>query len=92
MEEDTWKTVALIKKGTGDFWGIGLVKFIWKMSTVILNHNLGMNITFHDILHRFQYGIGVGTALLEAKLPQQLTAMGEEVIYNILLDLHKAYN
>ena len=54
----------------------------------ILNHQLTASITFHNVLHGFQVGRGTGTASLEAKL---LTAMSEEVLYVIFLDLHKAY-
>ena len=37
-------------------------------------------------------GRGTGTATLEAKLLQQLTALRKEFLYVILLDLHKAHN
>ena len=36
-------------------------------------------------------GRGTGTATLEAKLPHQLVAMKEEVLYMIFLYLYKAY-
>ena len=37
-------------------------------------------------------GRGTGTVSLESKLLQQLMVMREEVMYEILLDLHKAYD
>ena len=37
-------------------------------------------------------GRGTGTASLEANLPQDLMAMSYEVLYEILLYLHKAYD
>ena len=50
------------------------------------------SITFHDFLHGFWVGCGTGTASLDAKILQQLAALREEVLYMILLDLHKAYD
>ena len=58
----------------------------------ILNCWITASITFHDSLHKFWVGRGMGTATLEAKLLQQLKALWEEVLYGIFLDLHKAYD
>ena len=59
---------------------------------MILNCRLISFITFHDVLHGFREGRGTGTATLEAKLLQQLTAMRKEVLYVIFLDLTKEYD
>ena len=74
-EEKTWQAVVMIPKG--------------KMT--ILNLRLTDSITFQDSLHIFRAGCGTDTATLEAKLLHQLTALREEVLYMIFLDLHKAY-
>ena len=37
-------------------------------------------------------GRGTGNAYMQAKLPQQLMAMMQDVLYEILLDIHKAYD
>ena len=87
-EEATWQAVVLNTKGKGDYQGIGLVEVLWKVVAVILNRRL----TFHDVLHGFRAGRGTGTAILEAKLLQQLAAMREEVLYVIFLDLTKSYD
>ena len=65
---------------------------MWKVVAVILNHRLTDYITFHDFLHGFRAGCGTGTATLKAKLLQQLAYLREEVMYVILLDLHKEYD
>ena len=44
------------------------------------------------MLHRFRAGRGTETAALEAKLLQQLTAMREAVLFDVFLDLQKAYD
>ena len=49
-------------------------------------------IQFHDTLHRFHTARGAGTASLKAKLLLQLMTMREEVLYDIYLDLHQAYD
>ena len=67
------------------------MEVIWKTVTVILNCRLRMAITFHDVIHGFHSGRGEVIASLKTNMPQQLADMREEVLYNILLDLHKAY-
>ena len=56
---------------------------------VIINLRLSTSISFHDVLHGLNAGHSTGSASLEAKLLQQLTAMREEVLYDIFLGLHK---
>ena len=87
-----WQTVVLIPKGEKNYRGIGLVEVMWKVVATILNHRITASITFHDFLHRFWEGISTGTATLEAKLIQYLSALREEVLYVIFLDLKKAYD
>ena len=91
-KEATWQAVFLIPKGKKDYRGIGLVEVMWKVVAVILNRRFTSSITYHDVLHGFRAGRGMGTATLEAKLIQQLAAMREEVLYVIFLDLIKAYD
>ena len=65
-EEATWQAVILFPKGKGDYWGIGLVKVMWKVVAVILNRRFTSSITFHDVLHGFRAGRGTGTSSLMA--------------------------
>ena len=76
-EESTWWAVVLIPKGENDYCGIGLVEVMWKVVAEILNFPLTASITYHDFLHGFRAGCGTGTATLEAKLLQQLSALRE---------------
>ena len=84
--------MVLIPKGKKDYRGIGLVEVMWKVVAAILNRRLTASITYHDFLHGLWAGCGTGTSTLEAKLPQQLSDLREEVLYVIFLDLHKAYD
>ena len=89
----TWQMVFLIQKDYGgDFRGIGLVEILWKTVTGILNRRFTSEIHFHDIIHGFREGRGTGATALEYKILQQITAMKEAVLYDILLDLQKAYD
>ena len=69
-----------------------LGEVVWKTMAGILNFRLMAAIQFHNILHGFRLGRGTGTASLEAKLLQKIMDMREKVLYNIFLDLHKAYD
>ena len=57
------------------------------MVSGLLNCRLTADISFYNTLHRFWVGQGTGTATLEAKLIQQITAMREEVLFKVFLDL-----
>ena len=91
-DECTWQTVFLIPKGRRDFRGIGLVEVLWKALASLLNRRITSSITLQDVLHGFQAGRGMGTATLEEKLLQQLTATREAVLFEVFLELHKSYD
>ena len=63
-------------QGVKYYCGIGIVEVMWKVVAAILNRRLTAFITFHDFIQRFRAGRGTGTAALEAKLIQQLAALG----------------
>ena len=44
------------------------------------------------MLHGFWAGRGTGNAALKVKLLQHLTAMGEAILFEVFLDLQKAYD
>ena len=83
--------VLIPKGGGGDYRGICLVEVIWKEVAVILNRCFTDAITYQDFLHGLWAGRGTGTTTVEVKLLQQVTALREEVLHTIFLDLHKAY-
>ena len=47
---------------------------------------------YHNVLHGFWDVRGAGTAAIDAKLIEQLTATREAVLLEVFLDLQKAYN
>ena len=74
-EELTCTTMILLSKGKMEYRGIGLVEVIWKMITIILKNHLRMDIYLHDDLYGFRQGIGMGMAMLKAKLEQHMTGI-----------------
>ena len=91
-EEATWQAVVLIPKGGGDSRRIGLIEVLRKTVEVILNLCLSAATTLHYVLNGLGYCCRMGTASLKKKVLQQLTAMRDEVLCTLFLDLHKAYN
>ena len=53
----------------------------------MVNLWIGAAVDLHDMLHGFRAGRSTGNVSLEVKLLQQLTAIREEVLYEVLLDL-----
>ena len=84
--------VVLIPKGKWDFQEIGIVEVLWKAVASLINRRLMEAITYHDAFNRFWVGWGTGTIALEAKLIQQLTSMREAVLFEVFLDIQKAYD
>ena len=78
---------VLITKVERDYHGIGLTEVVWKLVMVIINLCLNTSIDFHDALHSFWAGCGIGTTSLEVKLTHQIMAMRSEVLYEIFMDL-----
>ena len=91
-EEAMWKVVAMIPKGGRHFGWTGIIEVLWKTIAAILNRSLGAAIILQEDLHGIRYNRGTGNASLEAKPLQKMMATREEVLYEILLDLYKAYS
>ena len=86
-----WVTVVLIPKGGGGYRGIGLLEPIWKCLEVIMDKRLGV-VVLHDCLHGYLPKKGTGTAIMEAKLAQQLACLEQVPLYGIFIDLRKAFD
>jgi hypothetical protein len=93
-QEMTWSIlVVLIPKATGGTRGIGLLEVMWKICSSIINQQrLQGTIPFHEALHGFQTGRGTGTASLDAKLLIHLAHIRGFPLYQMFLDLSKAYD
>ena len=88
----SWMIVVLLPKPDGGVRGIGLVEALWKLIASVVNARLQSSIVFHDSLHGFRPARGCGTAVYEAKLFQQLAGIDGVAVYEVFLDLRKAYD
>ena len=86
-----WIIVVLIPKGGRDYWGIGLLEPIWKIVEQVMDKRLNA-IKLHESLHGHQNGRGTGTAIIEAKLAQQLAHLEQHPFFGIFLNLNKAFD
>jgi hypothetical protein len=77
-----WVVTVLILKGSGDYCGIGLLELIWKIIERVMDHRLDV-IALHDSLRGCQKGQGTGTAVIEAKLTQQLAHIKQAPFYEV---------
>ncbi len=82
---------VLIPKGGGDYRGIGLLKPIWKVIERVMDHRLEV-IALHDSLHGCRNGRGTGTAVIKAKLTQQLAHIEQAPFYGVFINLRKAFH
>ena len=57
----------------------------------ILNHHTMAPIQFHDTLNGFRTNRGTGTNSTQVNLLKKLENMRDEVLYEKLFDIHKAY-
>ena len=92
LDKVAWVTMVFIPKGRGEYRGIGLVEVVWKVCVTVVNFRLKKSVMLHDALHRFRSGRGRGAENLEAKLAQQLAGIAHEPLFQISLDVRKAYD
>jgi hypothetical protein len=87
----SWMVIVLLPKGGGDYCGIGLLDPMWKIMEKIMVAQMSY-LQLHDCLHGGLPLRGMGTAIMEVKLNQQLAWVDQAPLYQIYLDLKKAYN
>jgi hypothetical protein len=90
-EQMSWMVIVLLPKGGGNFRGIGLLDPCWKVVEKIMVCQMAI-IEFDPSLHGGQPKRGTGTATIEAKLAHQLAWMEQEPLYQVFVDLRKAYD
>ena len=87
-----WSIMVLLPKGNGSYRGIGLLEIPWKVIKRVIDSRVGAVVTFHDCVHGFTKRRGCDTAIIEAKLAQELASIAQVAWYTIFLDLRKAYD
>jgi hypothetical protein len=87
----SWVVIVLLPKGGGDYPGIGLLDPMWKVVEKIMVARMSC-LKLHDCLHGGLPRQGTGMAIMEVKLHQQLAWVDQAPLYQIYLDLKKAYD
>jgi len=87
-----WAIMVLLPKASSGYQGIGLLEIIWKVIAAIIDARIKASISFHDALHGFRAKPGTGTAIFEVKLFQQLASIQQVPVFEVFLDLKKAYD
>ena len=72
--------------------GIALLEVIYKLCATIIHIRLSESIKFHPGIHAFRRHCGTGTAILEAKLLMQKAIQNSTPLYQVFMDLSKAYD
>jgi hypothetical protein len=81
---------VLLSKGGGAYPGIELLDPIRKVREKVMVARF--SVILNDCLHGGHPRRGTGTAIMEVKLKQQLVWVDQEPLYQIHLDLRKAYD
>jgi hypothetical protein len=92
-QEFSYEILCLIPNlEQGKYCRIALLDVIYKLVSMIIHIRIQDAIQFHPALHGFQHSHGTGTCILEAKLQMQLASYLCQPLYQIFLDLSKAYD
>ena len=87
-----WLMLVLITKDESFLWCIGIIEVLWKLVEIIINKSLKYSIEFCNALHGFRSGRGTGTTTIEEKPLHKIDVMWQQTLYDIFLDIHKAYD
>lgn len=82
--------MILLPKRVGDYHGIGLQNHVWKITKIVTDNRLKC-LELHACFHIFTACTGCGTAIMEIKLVQQLMFVEQTSLYDIFIDLRKAF-
>ena len=82
--------LVLITKGTTDTRGIGLLETLWNVVEVMINTRLRASLQIHNVFYGFRTGRGIGTAIMELKLTQELSSIDQDPLFLVFLDLRKS--
>ena len=64
----------------------------WKVVEAIIDNRVKAVVEYHDLMHGFISQHGTSAATLEAKLTQELACVLQVALFQVFLDLRKAYD
>ena len=68
-----------------------MLELLWKLIEVIIDTKM-QRLKYYDCLHGFLAGHGTGTRTLQVKLAQLLAYLEQVTLYDIFVNLRKAYD
>ena len=84
--------VIIPKDDKGGTRGIGLLETIHKLVSQVINLRMAKSINFCEEVHGFCRKRGTHTAIGETKISMQIAACKSDTIFQVFLDLRKAYD
>ena len=63
---------------------------MWKVCKSIVNIWPQISVVLHEVLQGFQQGRGTGTAIMEAKMEQQLAGIFQEPLFQVFIYVRKS--
>ena len=82
-----WTILILISKSKAYTQGIGLLEFFWKVMKAIIDTRIKKAMDFHYVLYILRAGRGMGTAIMELNITQDLDSVDQDQLLLVLLDL-----
>jgi len=88
-----WSHIVMIPKSNStECSGIGLLGTLWKVISNIIKVMLNQGINWNKLIHGFRRDRGTTTSIIELKLAISLSQQLKTPLYNIFLDMKKAYD
>ena len=92
LEEVEWATMFFLLKGRGGVSAVKACGGVGKVCATMVNCRLKQIATLHNALHGFIVGRVTGTETLEANLAHQLAGIAYKLLFQVFLDVQKAYD
>lgn len=87
------KTLVVIPKGDGNkYLSVGLVYTVWNICSRFFNQHISSKTYCHPYLHGLRTSRWTNTAILMVKLLMDIWYIEGKTIYQVFLDLRKAYD
>ena len=91
-QELVWTVLFLIPEETTNTRGIGLLETLGKVVEALIDTRLCASLQLHDVFHGFSSGRGMGTAIMELKLAQDIASIDQYSHFLVFLDQGKSYD
>ena len=88
----SWTILVLISKVNAYTQGIGLIGVLFKVVEVLSDTCIKAVVMFHDILHGFFSSRGMGTAIMELNMAQEIASIDQYLLFLVFLYFSKSYN